>query len=112
MIKAIGNDCPNIVRHFQGTVNRDEYVFIREYYETLLRDMLDQFDEDNIKELCKQMLTLFEYFTLIRLVYKGNFLTNLCYHGGLYKLRNFELCSVKKESSESSLRRRYLGVLR
>ena len=65
----------------------------------LLRDMLDKFNEDDIKELCKQMISLFEYFTSIKLIYKGNFLTNVCYHAGLFKIRNFELCSINKDTS-------------
>ena len=78
-----------MVKNYAGLLERNEYVFIREYYEIPLRDMLYRFNEDNIKDLLKQMLTLFEYFTSIKLVYKGDFFTNVCYHRGLYKLRNF-----------------------
>ena len=96
MLKLIGENCVHIVKHYTNLVDRNEYIFIREYYDILLRDMLSFFNEENIKELCRQMLTAFEFFTSVKLVYKGNFFANVCYHGGLYKLRNFELCSIKK----------------
>lgn len=88
-MRAIGEDRAHVLKSYTGMLDKNEYIFIREYYETLLRDMLHKFNEDIIREFVKQMLDVFEYFTSIKLVYKGDYFTNVCYHKGLYKLRNF-----------------------